>query len=138
MNKVKFWVIGLGIVAAMIYLIGSGIEATGVRYVKVKEIHRVDLSEYDQTVKTTGKVRAGTLRYEASRPRLTFDLEGPEGETVQVVYDGIKPDALTEDGHVIVEGRYDSSRDRIRAHTLLAKCPSRYQSRFKEADTVKE
>ncbi len=133
MGKWKFWLIGCGLIVAMVYLIASGIRATGVRYLQVHELDRADLSAFDNGVKLTGKVVEGRLRYQPREPLIDFVVEGPEGSTVRVLYRGIKPDAMRPGGHVIVEGTYNRSSDLIRARTLLAKCPSRYESKYTDA-----
>lgn len=135
MKKLRFWVIGLGLVASVLYLVITGIQATGVRYVEVGELGAFADSSRVTGLKTTGKVAGGSLDYDPYKPLITFEVRGPEGRgSVRVRYEGIKPDAMSEGGHVIVEGRYDPRTNTLRAHTLLAKCPSRYKSRFKEYD----
>jgi len=129
-RNTRFFLVGGGIAAAMVYLVFSALQATGVPY---RQVH--ELRERERTgalsVKVTGKVRAGTLQYDPHAPRLQFEVTGPKGAALSVRYRGIKPDALREGGHVILEGTYHPRRNRLRAHTLLAKCPSRYQSEYR-------
>ncbi len=125
----KFYLIGAGIAAAMVYLVFSSIQATGVPYRQVHELVGRTASD-PVSVKVTGRVRSGTLDYDPHAPMVTFAVKGPEGDTVDVRYRGIKPDAMREGGHVILEGTYRSDRGQLRAHTLLAKCPSRYESEY--------
>jgi cytochrome c-type biogenesis protein CcmE len=47
---------------------------------------------------------------------------------MNVVYNGIIPDAFTEDVQVIVEGKYHKDTNTFNASTLLAKCPSKYEA----------
>lgn len=126
----KFYLIGVGLAAAIVYLVISAIQATGVPY---RQVH--ELGEYENrgevSVKVTGKVKPGTLDYDPHAPTLTFEVQGPEGHSLDVRYRGIKPDAMREEGHVILEGTYRPEQGRLRAHTLLAKCPSRYESEYR-------
>lgn len=126
----RFYFIGAGIAAAMVYLVFSSIQATGVPYRQVHELVGRQASG-SVSVKVTGKVQPGTLDYDPHAPLITFAVQGPEGTTVDVRYRGIKPDAMREGGHVILEGTYRPERGRLRAHTLLAKCPSRYESEYR-------
>ena len=59
---------------------------------------------------------------------LKFALVDPDsGATVPVVYHGVIPDTFVDDAAVVVEGRLQDD-GAFTAHTLLAKCPSKYES----------
>ena len=131
MKRLKFVVIALGIVASIGYLITSAIQATGVPYKHVDELTDVPSTEAAISVKVTGKVKQGTLDYDPHAPRINFRVAGPDGESIAVTYEGIKPDAMVEGGHVILEGTFQPSEGKLSARTLLAKCPSRYKSEYK-------
>lgn len=129
-RSAKFYLVGAGVAAAVVYLVISAIQATGVPYRQVHELRTLKASDTAREVKVTGKLKTGTLEYDPNVPRLTFVVRGPRENTIRVRYRGIKPDALQEEGHVILEGTYHPDRGLLDAHTLLAKCPSRYRSQY--------
>lgn len=128
-KRMKFVMIGLGILGAMVYLVFSGIQATGVPYMKIGELVQKSPSE-TQYVKVTGEVAEDSLEYDPHQPEIDFQAKGPSGKDVRIIYEGIKPNAMREGGHVIVQGKWNPDRRMVRANTLLAKCPSRYQSQY--------
>ncbi len=54
------------------------------------------------------------------------------GASMKVKYNGIVPDTFKEDSEVVVEGAWDSASGEFEASVLLAKCPSKYESRGDE------
>ena len=133
-RNLRFVVIGLGILGAIGYLVFSGIRAEGVRYARIDELVQGPGTS-PSTVKVTGTVKEGTLNYTPDKPLLQFSVTGPKtDQAVQVLYEGIKPDALRETGHVILKGRYDPAGNELEAYSLLAKCPSRYKSEYESYD----
>jgi cytochrome c-type biogenesis protein CcmE len=133
-RNLRFILIGLGIVGAICYLVFSGIQAQGVQYVRVSELV-TSSSSTPETVKVTGKVQEGSIEYSPEKPLLKFTVSGPDIDgSFRVTYEGVKPDAMREDGHVILKGRYDPDRGHLKAHSLLAKCPSRYESKYESYD----
>lgn len=137
-KKLRFALIALGIIGAMLYLVYSGIQAKGVPYETIESLH--DASDNrPRVVKVTGKVVEDSINYDPTKPLLKLSVKGPESDrTIRVVYEGVKPDALRPGGHVILNGRYDPSNTTLTANTLLAKCPSRYQSKYDSYSDTKQ
>lgn len=139
MNKRwKFLLVGLAILGSMGYLITTSIQATGMRYTKVEQLGEADLGQYDNHVKVTGKVVEGSIDYDPGAADLVVSMTDETDAEVKVEYDGVKPDALHDGGGLIVEGYYDPDRHVVEAYTLLAKCPSRYDSKIDPSETSKE
>ncbi|MFB6226741.1 MAG: cytochrome c maturation protein CcmE [bacterium] len=137
-KKLRFALIGLGIVGAMLYLVYSGIQAKGVPYETIASLHKVG-GDKPRTVKVTGKVVKGSIKYQPEKPLLRLSVSGPDtDQSIRVIYEGIKPDALRAGGHVIVNGRYDPQKSSLTASTLLAKCPSRYKSKYDSYSKTKQ
>ena len=58
----------------------------------------------------------------------TFSLQDEAtGETMRVVFDGIKPDQFDEAYHVVAVGKYEAADEVFHAKKLLIKCPSKYE-----------
>jgi cytochrome c-type biogenesis protein CcmE len=130
MKRWKFVAIGAGIILCMGYLVVSAIQATGVPYKHVRELAQLDPTTEKQQVKVTGQVKEGTMNYDPHAPRIDFRVKGPEGRSIAVVYEGVKPDAMVEGSRVILQGVFHPGEQRLRADSLLAKCPSRYKAKY--------
>ncbi len=90
-----------------------------------------DASLRSSNCRIYGKVKPDTVVRAAAGLGVTFDVT--DGRLrVPVIYEKEIPDTFKENGDVVVEGRLDSTGT-FRAHHLLAKCPSKYESEGMEA-----
>ena len=133
----KFVLLGVGVLASMAFLLLVGVNRGGVYYFSVSEF----LEQPDRTsggFRVNGKVVEGTSLLSVSMPPGPTIERLPSGmdvrfvmtdgdNTVPVAYHGIIPDTFVDNSDVVVEGRLQSDGT-FTAHTLLAKCPSKYES----------
>lgn len=126
MKKQKRFLIGFGLVAAAIgYLIYTGATETTLYYLTVSELHAAPV--YEKNLRLNGKVAVGTIeRDEVGTMRVRFMAE-QGGQKTPVVYTGVIPDTFKDGSDIVVEGTYGKDGT-FTAHTLLAKCPSKYES----------
>jgi cytochrome c-type biogenesis protein CcmE len=128
----KLVVIGIIVVVAVFYLISTGFKQSGVYYLEVHELIS-DPSKYDaKGIRVSGDVVDGTVIKDVKNQHLEFVMTDKTGQQMSVVYNGIIPDAFTEDVQVIVEGKYNRDTNTFNAKTLLAKCPSKYEAEVGE------
>jgi cytochrome c-type biogenesis protein CcmE len=128
----RFWLCGILVGAGFTAGLVATIRASAADYVTVSELKASPERWRRVEVKVTGKVVAATTRTSldpAGQTVLVFQVEDAKGARAWVHHRGPKPDAYRDGGEVILEGSYDGARDEIRARTLLAKCPSRYEER---------
>jgi len=132
-RRIKFALIGLGIAATMAFMLvvatqkGDGGFAY---YVSVKEF--LDKGQPKGHFRVNGKVSPGSIERMADGRRVKFTVVDAEGgASLAVDYSGIIPDTFVDDADVVVEGRRLDDGV-FEATTLLAKCPSKYES----ADTA--
>ena len=60
--------------------------------------------------------------------KFNFSLQDEEtGETMRVIFDGIKPDQFDEAYHIVAVGKYMAADETFHAKKLLIKCPSKYE-----------
>jgi len=60
--------------------------------------------------------------------KFNFSLQDEEtGETMEVIFDGVKPDQFDEAYHIVAVGKYDAADETFHAKKLLIKCPSKYE-----------
>jgi len=124
-GKLKF-IVAIAVIALTVsYLVYAGVKDTMVYYLTVEELKDQVPSVYDDRVRVSGIVVPGTIIQNAGEPLMFTLTEG--GETVDITYEGIVPDIFRDDIEAVVEGVY--TRDNIFvADTLLAKCPTKYES----------
>lgn len=113
------------VVAAIGYLVFSGLKETTVYYITVSELQARGAAAAGQQVRVNGKVVPGTIVRDSAANALRFTMFD-EGGQMPVVYRGIVPDIFNDEAEVVVEGRYTSDGV-FQASTLLAKCPSRFE-----------
>jgi cytochrome c-type biogenesis protein CcmE len=128
----KLAVIGIIVVVAVFYLISTGFKQSGVYYLEVHEL-KSDPSKYEaKGIRVSGDVVNGTVLKDVKNQHLEFVMSDETGEQMSVIYNGMIPDAFTEDVQVIVEGKYNRDTNTFNAKTLLAKCPSKYDAEVTE------
>ena len=60
--------------------------------------------------------------------KFNFSLQDEQtGETMRVVFDGVKPDQFDEAYHIVAVGKYEAADETFHAKKLLIKCPSKYE-----------
>ncbi|MBQ6006835.1 MAG: cytochrome c maturation protein CcmE [Selenomonadaceae bacterium] len=69
-----------------------------------------------------------------SGDKFNFSLQDEtSGETMRVIFDGIKPDQFDEAYHIVAVGKYDAADETFHAKKLLIKCPSKYEGQKPQA-----
>jgi len=126
LRRKKFLIGGIAVIAAIACLSYVGLSGSTTYYYTVSEFIEQGSSVIDQNVRVQGQVLAGSVEQEDVGRILRFTIISDDGnDTLPVVYEGVVPDAFTEDNDVVVEGHLDSAGI-FQAHTLQTKCPSRY------------
>jgi len=132
MKKSKFLIAGLIVIAAVGYLVISGFNSSSVYYLEVNELVNKSSGYSEKGLRVSGDVKNGTVQKDVVNKHLEFVMSGKEGSEMNVVYNGIIPDAFNEDVQVIIEGEYSKKTNTFKARTLLAKCPSKYESKVEK------
>lgn len=115
---------GALVLAALVYLVGASLPQGTVYYQTVQELRQRPADP--RPVRVAGAVAEGSIQRGAAESRLRFELlDG--GDRLPVVYRGVVPDIFGPNIEVVVEGQRDESGV-FQAQTLLAKCPSRFES----------
>lgn len=82
----------------------------------------------NQNVKVVGVISEESSTWDAANTKLTFAIREPESsETVNVVYNKLKPDNFIDGGNVFVEGTYNAEKNLVVATKLTTKCASKYE-----------
>ena len=76
-------------------------------------------------VQIAGKLVEGSTRYVEESQNLSFGLVDDEGDSMPVLYSGVKPGNFEEAVQIVAIGDYHD--ETFHADQLLVKCPSKYQ-----------
>ncbi len=95
----------------------------------------------NQNVQLVGAISEESTAWDADEFKLTFAVRELEEtatkiesiETVNVIYNKLKPDNFIDGGNVFVEGKYDAKQNVIIANKVTTKCASKYE----EAESAK-
>ena len=155
MQRTKFILGGLLILAAVVYLIVSSTQASAEYFMTIDEIKAEGATAVGKSLRLSGAVVGDTVQYDPQTLTLTFDVahvsgdndeieaqgglaevlfqavNDPSRQRISVVYNGPKPNLLRGEAQAIMTGRL--GEDGIfYADELLLKCPTRYEEAVPE------
>jgi len=155
MQRTKFILGGLLILAAVVYLIVSSTQASAEYFMTIDEIKAEGATAVGKSLRLSGAVVGDTVQYDPQTLTLTFDVahvsgdndeieaqgglaevlfqavNDPSRQRISVVYNGPKPDLLRGEAQAIMTGHL--GEDGIfYADELLLKCPTRYEEAVPE------
>lgn len=134
-SKKRFAIGSALLVAAVSYLMYTGVSQTSVYYLTIDEFAAKKEELVNEGVRVAGRVTAGSVsrRMTEKGEELDFRMgdfkgDGGEGQTVRVFFVGVTPDMFKNEGgsDVIVEGKYREGT--LYAQTVLTSCPSKYEA----------
>ena len=132
-KQIKFFASGSLVVVSLVIwfaFVAGGAATSGAAYdMSLKEFRTRGASVSGDDVRVRGKVEEGSIVQRPGSAELTFTLID-EGETLKVRYStkdhGPVPDTFVDGANAIVTGSVGDD-DIFLAHTLQAKCPSKYE-----------
>jgi cytochrome c-type biogenesis protein CcmE len=148
--RIKFFLGGFLILAAVVYLIFSSTQASAQYFLTVDELNVKGQSIVDQNVRVSGAIIGDTISYDSQTLTLKFTVahvpgdnaqiekEGglaevlhqavidPKRSKMQVVYVGVKPDLMRNEAQAIMTGHMGADGV-FYADELLLKCPTKYE-----------
>ena len=155
MQKSKFILGGLLILAAVVYLIVSSTQASAEYFMTVDELKAEGSGAIGKSLRASGAVIGDSIQYDPDTLTLSFevahvpgdnsDIEAqgglafvlheavtdPTRERMQVVYVGPKPDLLRDEAQAIMTGKIGDDGI-FYADELLLKCPTKYEEAVPE------
>ena len=126
-RRLKFLLLGVGVLASMglLMVVGMGGPGGFAYYLTVSEFTQTS-DRGDDGFRINGKVDDGSIVRQPGGQSVQFTMS--DGTAVLAVnYAGIIPDTFVDGADVVVEGRLGTDGT-FAAHTLLAKCPSKYEA----------
>ena len=155
MQRTKFIIGGVLILAAVAYLIISSTQASKEYFLTVNELNAEGSAAIQKSVRLSGAVIGSTIQYDAATLTLTFDVAHVPGDNneieaqgglaevlhaavidptrahIKVIYNGVKPDLLRDEAQAIMTGTLQAD-GMFHAEELLLKCPTRYEEALPE------
>ena len=150
MQRAKFMIGGLLLLAAVVYLIISSTQANAEYFLTVEELLARGQNVVGKNLRISGAVIGDTIQYDPQTLTLTFTIAHVPGDNkeieaqgglaevlhqavidpnhphMQVVYIGPRPDLLRNEAQVIMTGHLRENGI-FYADELLLKCPTRYE-----------
>jgi len=148
--RIKFFLGGALILAAVVYLIVANTQVSAQYFVTVDELNAKAANIVNKNVRVSGAVIGDTINYDAKTLTLNFwvaqvpgdnaeiEKEGglaavlhqavidPKRSRLKVIYVGVKPDLMRNEAQAIMTGHL--GEDGIfYAEELLLKCPTKYE-----------
>jgi cytochrome c-type biogenesis protein CcmE len=125
-QRLKFLVGGAVVVAALATLMAVSFQGNMAYYIEVGEFLSGGPNTQKGNVRIRGNVVPGTIVKTPGQLGAVFDMTDGR-HTMTVRYTKELPDTFVDEAEVVVEGEVGADRV-FEAHTLLAKCPSKYEA----------
>jgi cytochrome c-type biogenesis protein CcmE len=115
------------VVLGAAYLVTTSMQTSAVYYLTVSELRERAPALQTQSVRVAGNVAPGSVEKIDGGLAIRFIVEDPGG-SFPVYYSGAPvPDIFGEEVEVVVEGKLQTDGTFV-AHTLLAKCASKFEA----------
>lgn len=135
-GKVRFMAGSALIIVAIIALIVNGLQMGGNYYLTLDELAAQSDAMTGRGIRVNAAVDKESVVYDAQAITLQFDLvDSVSGERRTVVYNDPMPDLFMKSESVIVEGTL-ANTGTLEAHTILVKCPSKYEEKVEKGEAV--
>ncbi len=127
MSKNKKIIIGLGIAAiAFVIMMFSTMPSAGSKEITIADLNKSGASYEGDYIMTQGLLNKESVKWDADKLELRFELYEEGQGTLQVIHKGIKPDNFSEDVIVLVEG-FIQKDGVFEAEKVQTKCPTKYE-----------
>lgn len=155
MQRSKFIIGGLLILAAVAYLIVSSTQASAEYFMTVDELNAEGPAVVGKSLRVSGAVIGDTIQYDPQTLELTFEVAHVPGDNaeieaqgglaevlhvavtdpsrarVKVTYTGPMPDLMRDEAQAIMTGHVEGDGI-FYADELLLKCPTKYEEAVPE------
>ena len=126
-NRIKLAALGILMAGAFTYLFLFGMRDSMVYYLTLEELESSAAQTVGEGIRLAGRVKEGSVQGTVVDGGITFVMTDGNRE-IRVRYSGQIPDSFQDGSDVVVEGIY-RAHPVFSAATLLAKCPSKYETK---------
>lgn len=134
-GKWKFFIGGLLILGAIVYVTMTSFESNAIYYLNLKELNAQRGSLIGKPVRINAPLDKSSIQFDDKTLTLKFNLV-EDKHVLPVVYKGVVPDTMDKGESVVAEGKLGADGTFI-ADTILVKCPSKYESEPAESASNK-
>ncbi|WP_144547647.1 cytochrome c maturation protein CcmE [Bacillus sp. X1(2014)] len=119
---------GFIIAGAIVFLLmaatpgSSGVELTMKELLATQEQHKNDF------VTVEGLLIEDSIKWDANKIELKFDVKDNDGNVMHVIHNGTKPDNFSEGVITILQGA-PTKKNTFVAETVKTRCPSKYEGK---------
>ena len=119
---------GFIIAGAIVFLLmaatpgASGVELTMKELLATQEQHK------DDFVTVEGLLIEDSIKWDANKIELKFDVKDNDGNVMHVIHNGTKPDNFSEGVITILQGA-PTKKNTFVAETVKTRCPSKYEGK---------
>jgi len=124
-KKVKVGISFALVSVLLVWLVVSGFNENMQYYVTIKDLTAMNHADMNG-LRVKGNLVAGSVEATGKNLEIFFTLEDA-GHQLRVRYDQERPDTFKDGSEVLVEGKM-TEQGYFDAKTLMAKCPSKYES----------
>jgi cytochrome c-type biogenesis protein CcmE len=117
---------GLVIVGAIIFLLMAATPGSSGIELKMDELLKNQDKYQDDFVTVEGLLIGDSIKWDADKIQLKFDLQDNDGNILHVIHDGVKPDNFSDGVIAILQGS-PTEKDTFVAETVKTRCPSKYE-----------
>jgi len=126
-KHLRFAIAGSVLALAVAYLVLTGLQSTAVYYLTVSELQSRAATVGGREVRVAGTVAPGSIERLNGGLAVRFVVQDESGVLPVFYKGGPVPDIFGEQVQVVVEGKVQQDGTFV-ADTLLAKCPSKFES----------
>lgn len=119
------------LITAFSVLVALSFRGSMVYYLTVTEFLHDPPTDLDEHFRVNGKVVEGSIQKEAGILGARFEMTDGD-QSMAVIFRKELPDTFVDHAEVVVEGKMKDGV--FQAQTLLAKCPSKYESQQESGD----
>lgn len=119
---------GFVIVGAIIFLLMAATPGSSGIELKMDELLKNQEKYQDDYVTVEGLLIGDSIKWDADKIQLKFDLKDNDGNLMHVIHKGIKPDNFAEGVIVILQGS-PTNKNTFVAETVKTRCPSKYEGK---------
>ncbi|MCL4516666.1 MAG: cytochrome c maturation protein CcmE [Firmicutes bacterium] len=130
-QKIKLAAGILIILGGLAYLMVTGFSSSSSYFVTIAQMREKGDTIVGKSLKVSGKIVGQSVKWDSQKIRLNFEIRDDKGQTIPVVYNGIKPDNFEDGKEALMDGRLGPDGV-FTAQSLLVKCPSKYEAEKKD------
>lgn len=127
MSKNKKIISGIALAAvAFIIMMFSTMPSAGSKEITISDLAENGSKFEGDYIMTQGLLNKDSVKWDADKLELRFEIYEENQGTLQIFHKGIKPDNFTEDVIVLVEG-FIKEDGVFEAEKVQTKCPTKYE-----------